>query len=92
MSDHILEMRSITKKYPGVTALSDVSLSVREGEIHATCGENGAGKSTLLKALSGVEPVGTYEGEIRFRGAPSPSTPSTSRRNRGSSSCTRSWR
>ncbi len=68
MDDVILEMRSITKKYPGVTALKDVSLTVRDGEIHAICGENGAGKSTLMKVLSGVEPAGTYEGEIRFRG------------------------
>jgi ABC-type branched-subunit amino acid transport system ATPase component len=70
MNDSILEMRSITKRFPGVTALKDVSLSVREGEIHAICGENGAGKSTLMKVLSGVEPAGTYEGEIHFRGRP----------------------
>ncbi|WP_114855757.1 multiple monosaccharide ABC transporter ATP-binding protein [Brachybacterium sp. YJGR34] len=70
MHDDILEMRSITKRFPGVTALKDVSLRVREGEIHAICGENGAGKSTLMKVLSGVEPAGTYEGEIHFRGRP----------------------
>jgi putative multiple sugar transport system ATP-binding protein len=70
MNDSILEMRSITKRFPGVTALKDVSLSVREGEIHGICGENGAGKSTLMKVLSGVEPAGTYEGEIHFRGRP----------------------
>lgn len=70
MNDHILEMRSITKRFPGVTALKDVSLTVREGTIHAICGENGAGKSTLMKVLSGVEPAGTYEGEIHFRGHP----------------------
>jgi putative multiple sugar transport system ATP-binding protein len=64
----ILEMRSITKEFPGVKALSDVSLSVRAGEIHAICGENGAGKSTLMKVLSGVYPYGTYEGEIVFEG------------------------
>src|SRR5699024_6998916 len=58
MNDHILEMRSITKRYPGVVALQDVSLTVREGQIHAICGENGAGKSTLMKVLSGVEPSG----------------------------------
>ncbi|NDK30988.1 multiple monosaccharide ABC transporter ATP-binding protein [Nesterenkonia haasae] len=68
MSDHILEMRSITKRFPGVVALSDVSLSVSHGEIHAICGENGAGKSTLMKVLSGVYPSGTYEGEIHFNG------------------------
>ncbi|GAA4418411.1 sugar ABC transporter ATP-binding protein [Georgenia halophila] len=70
MSDHILEMRSITKRFPGVTALQDVSLTVRRGEIHAICGENGAGKSTLMKVLSGVYPAGTYEGEILFEGEP----------------------
>ncbi|GAA2180881.1 sugar ABC transporter ATP-binding protein [Brooklawnia cerclae] len=68
--DHILEMRSITKTFPGVKALSDVTFQVRRGEIHAICGENGAGKSTLMKVLSGVYPYGTYEGEIRFEGRP----------------------
>jgi len=67
-TDHILEMRSITKRFPGVLALSDVSLSVRRGEIHAICGENGAGKSTLMKVLSGVYPHGTYDGDIVFEG------------------------
>ncbi|PKR87210.1 ABC transporter ATP-binding protein, partial [Pleomorphomonas diazotrophica] len=57
-------MRNITKTFPGVKALSDVSFSVEEGEIHALCGENGAGKSTLMKVLSGVYPHGTYDGEI----------------------------
>src|SRR5690606_8213370 len=70
LNDHILAMRSITKRFPGVTALKDVSLTVREGTIHAICGANGAGKSTLMKVLSGVEPAGTYEGEIHFRGHP----------------------
>jgi len=69
MTDNILEMRSITKTFPGVKALQDVSLTVRRGEIHAICGENGAGKSTLMKVLSGVYPHGTYEGEIHFEGA-----------------------
>mgnify|MGYP002400936242 CR=1 FL=1 len=64
----ILEMRGITKMFPGVKALDNVNLSVREGEIHALIGENGAGKSTLMKVLSGVYPHGSYEGEIRFRG------------------------
>ena len=70
MTENILEMRSITKRFPGVVALKDVSLTVREQEIHAICGENGAGKSTLMKVLSGVEPAGSYEGEIHYRGRP----------------------
>ncbi|MEO0820388.1 MAG: multiple monosaccharide ABC transporter ATP-binding protein [Pseudomonadota bacterium] len=68
--DAILEMRGITKAFPGVKALDDVSLTVARGEIHALVGENGAGKSTLMKVLSGVYPHGSYEGEIRFEGAP----------------------
>jgi putative multiple sugar transport system ATP-binding protein len=64
----LLEMRSITKTFPGVTALSDVNLTVRDGEIHAICGENGAGKSTLMKVLSGVHPHGSYDGSIVYRG------------------------
>ncbi|MFI6600235.1 multiple monosaccharide ABC transporter ATP-binding protein [Nonomuraea sp. NPDC050536] len=61
-------MSGITKTFPGVKALLDVNLTVREGEIHAICGENGAGKSTLMKVLSGVYPHGDYEGEIHFDG------------------------
>jgi putative multiple sugar transport system ATP-binding protein len=68
MSKTILEMRNITKTFPGVKALSDVNLDVREGEIHAICGENGAGKSTLMKVLSGVYPTGSYEGQIVYKG------------------------
>ncbi|TDW30465.1 multiple monosaccharide ABC transporter ATP-binding protein [Cryobacterium psychrophilum] len=64
----ILEMRSITKEFPGVKALSNVSLTVKAAEIHAICGENGAGKSTLMKVLSGVYPAGTFTGEIVFQG------------------------
>ncbi|NYE96447.1 putative multiple sugar transport system ATP-binding protein [Psychromicrobium silvestre] len=64
----ILEMRSITKEFPGVKALSEVSITVRAGEIHAICGENGAGKSTLMKVLSGVYPFGSYEGDIVYQG------------------------
>ncbi len=69
-SDVILEMRDITKTFPGVKALSGVNFSVRRGEVHAICGENGAGKSTLMKVLSGVHPHGSYDGEILFEGHP----------------------
>src|SRR6201747_2642936 len=65
----IMEMRGISKSFPGVKALRNVNLSVRAGEIHAICGENGAGKSTLMKVLSGVYPHGSYEGEIIYQGA-----------------------
>ncbi len=68
MSNNILEMRSITKVFPGVRALDDVSLTVERGHIHAICGENGAGKSTLMKVLSGVYAHGTYEGDILYEG------------------------
>ena len=68
MSDVILEMRNITKTFPGVKALDNVSFSVRQGEIHALVGENGAGKSTLMNVLSGVYPYGSYTGEIYFEG------------------------
>jgi putative multiple sugar transport system ATP-binding protein len=66
MTENILEMRNITKTFPGVNALTDVTLKVKRGEIHAICGENGAGKSTLMKVLSGVYPHGTYDGDIVF--------------------------
>ncbi|MDR2931073.1 MAG: ATP-binding cassette domain-containing protein, partial [Propionibacteriaceae bacterium] len=68
MPDVILQMKSITKRFPGVIALHDVSLTVSRGEIHAICGENGAGKSTLMKILSGVHPFGSYTGQIVFDG------------------------
>jgi putative multiple sugar transport system ATP-binding protein len=64
----ILEMRSITKEFPGVKALDNVSLRVKAAEIHAICGENGAGKSTLMKVLSGVYPYGSYDGDIVYQG------------------------
>jgi putative multiple sugar transport system ATP-binding protein len=66
VTTNILEMRSITKTFPGVKALSNVTLEVARGEIHAICGENGAGKSTLMKVLSGVYGFGTYDGDIVF--------------------------
>ncbi len=68
MSGGILEMRNITKTFPGVKALDNVNLVVQEGEIQALVGENGAGKSTLMKVLSGVYPHGSYSGEIYFQG------------------------
>ena len=68
--DTLLEFRNVTKDFPGTRALDNVSMIVREGEIHGLCGENGAGKSTLMKILSGTYPYGTYEGEMAFRGEP----------------------
>ena len=64
----LLSARQITKRFPGVTALSGVSFDLREGEIHALCGENGAGKSTLIKLLSGIHAYGSYEGSFEVRG------------------------
>lgn len=66
----LLETRSLTKRFPGVVALRDVSFDLRAGEIHALCGENGAGKSTLIKLLSGIHPHGSYEGELRVDDRP----------------------
>jgi putative multiple sugar transport system ATP-binding protein len=68
MNNSILEMRNITKEFPGVKALNNVSFQVAQGEIHCLVGENGAGKSTLMKVLSGVYPYGTYTGDIVFDG------------------------
>ena len=68
MADVILEMKNITKEFPGVKALDNVNLVVERGEIHALIGENGAGKSTLMNVLSGIYPYGTYSGEIYYNG------------------------
>lgn len=65
-NDNILELKHISKYYPGVTALNDVSLNVRRGEIHALIGENGAGKSTLIKTCSGA--IAPSKGEIVING------------------------
>lgn len=68
MAKILLEMKSITKTFPGVKALDNVNLQVEEGEIHALVGENGAGKSTLMNVLSGIYPYGSYEGNIIYNG------------------------
>ena len=70
MSRIVLRAENITKKFPGVTALRQVSFDLCAGEIHALCGENGAGKSTLIKLLSGVYPHHSYEGDLSVTGAP----------------------
>jgi putative multiple sugar transport system ATP-binding protein len=64
MENHVLEMKNITKTFPGVKALNNVNLKIKSKHIHALVGENGAGKSTLMNILSGVYPSGTYEGDI----------------------------
>ncbi|MDR2343233.1 MAG: ATP-binding cassette domain-containing protein [Spirochaetaceae bacterium] len=70
MEAALLEMKNITKTFPGVKALDNVNLSVKRRKIHALVGENGAGKSTLMKILSGVYPHGSFEGGIVFEGNP----------------------
>jgi D-xylose transport system ATP-binding protein len=66
----LLELKSITKDFPGVRALDGVSFDLERSEVHALCGENGAGKSTLIKILCGYYPTGTYGGEILLEGKP----------------------
>ena len=66
MSEYILEMKDITKRFASVVANEDVNLSVKKGEVHALLGENGAGKSTLMNCLYGM--YDSYEGEIWFNG------------------------
>ncbi len=68
MAKVLLEMKNITKTFPGVKALDNVNLKVEEGEVHALVGENGAGKSTLMNVLSGIYPYGSYEGDIIYDG------------------------
>src|SRR5213080_2755553 len=68
MNPVVLQAENITKKFPGVIALKDVSFDLRPGEIHGLCGENGAGKSTLIKLLSGIHQYGSYEAELVVNG------------------------
>ena len=68
LADNILEMRGITKEFPGVKALDNVNFVVKKGTIHALVGENGAGKSTLMNVLSGLYPYGSYTGDIVYEG------------------------
>jgi D-xylose transport system ATP-binding protein len=66
--DIILDVQNVTKQFPGITALSNVNIGFKRGEIHGLCGENGAGKSTLMKILAGVYPYGTYDGTVLYEG------------------------
>ncbi len=66
LNETILDIRNVTKKFPGVTALNDVSIKIKRGEIHGICGENGAGKSTLMLILKGVHSWGSYDGKVFY--------------------------
>lgn len=66
----VLELKGITKRFPGVMALSNVDISVNEGELIGLVGENGAGKSTMMQIVSGVYPYGSYEGDLLVHGEP----------------------
>lgn len=68
MNENILEISRVSKHFPGVQALNNVTIRIKKGEVHALCGENGAGKSTLIKILSGVYPHGSYDGELLIDG------------------------
>jgi ABC-type uncharacterized transport system ATPase subunit len=68
MENYVLEMRDITKRFPGVVANKKVNIQIKGGEIHGLVGENGAGKSTLLRVLNGIYPHGSYEGMILLDG------------------------
>lgn len=70
MTDTILSLHGVVKRFSGIYALRGVDFALQRGEIHALCGENGAGKSTLIKILSGVHPHGSFEGEYLLDGQP----------------------
>lgn len=70
MSEILLQMRNVTKRFPGVVALKNVNLELHQQEILGICGENGAGKSTLMKVLSGSYGASEYEGELLIHGTP----------------------
>ncbi len=70
MSERVLEVRGLSKRFPGVIALDAVSFDLMAGEVHGLCGENGAGKSTLIKVLSGIHASGSYEGQVLVGGQP----------------------
>ena len=66
--EYVIEMNNITKVFPGIVANDDITLQVKEGEIHALLGENGAGKSTLMNVLFGL--YQPEQGEIKIKGKP----------------------